>query len=56
MPELCKVKMKLNEPKKHSVRYDCDEQGTGLTSIYLSKSVLPLNNPPKEITVTVSDE
>ena len=56
MAELCKVEMLFDSEKKHSVRYNCDENGAGLASVYLMKSVLPLNNHPEKITVTVETD
>lgn len=52
------VPMILNEPKKHSVRYDADktsEPNPATTSIYISKSYLP-SPAPENLTVTISWE
>lgn len=47
----------LDEPKKHSVRYNAAPEAVEpmLTSIYVSKRYLP-KTPPAEIWVTISTE
>lgn len=48
-----KVTMKLDEEKKHSVRYDAVEKHAAIKSIYIMKSDLP-KPYPKQVQVEVT--
>lgn len=53
--ELTKQKLRLNSEKKHSVRYDGQDDDNPLRGLYVPKPVLP--RPfPKEIIVTIETE
>ena len=48
------ILLTLNSVKKHSVRYDCDEKNTAVTSIYVMKR--GLSEPfPETIKITIEE-
>ena len=47
--------MKINSEKKHSVRYDAVDKDAAVTSVYVMKTVLPINIP-KNITIKIEME
>lgn len=51
--KLFTVTMKLNEPKKHSVRYDNHDNLSPIRSVYVNKISLPQNEWPEELIITV---
>lgn len=49
------IPMKINEQKKHSVRYDAIDKDAGVKSVYVMKSAL-MANIPQVIVVKVELE